>query len=77
MSWRLSRLRKKEPREQRRLRLLRAQVDLQLLRLKLLDERALLLEEGLWELQASQRFRLRGELEPPPEKTELDLLLGL
>lgn len=69
---------RRQQRELRRLHLMQVQLDSQLLLLKVLDQRRMLLEHQLQEEQEILRYRLRGQLPAMPEPSpELDQLLGL
>ena len=79
-SWRQKRLSRRLKAEQLRYRLMLAQQDSQLLRLKFLEEQLLLLQQQQVEQRDSLRYRQLGLLPkelPPVEKSELDQLLGL
>ena len=78
--WSLKRVRKLREAAERKLRLLLEWVDSQHLRIKELEQRELMLEHRLVELSEISRYRVKGVLaapESPPERTELDDLLGL
>ena len=79
-SWTLSRVRrttKRLKKEQKRLLLMRVQMDYQLLRVKQLEETMLLLEAQHQEMVNSHHFRMTGEVSPSETKAHLDSLLGL
>ena len=75
--WSLKRLKKRLIREQRRLQLMLEQLDLQHLRLKQLEILEAVTQDKLRQMEWIRNYRLKGELEPPPPKSELDQELGL
>ena len=79
-SWRIRKVAKAKLRADRKLRLLQLELDSQLLRQKLLEQREQLLLLTQQELREAEHFRLKGELPPPPERPpnpEMDRLLGI
>jgi len=53
------------------------QLDLQHLRLKQLEILEAVTQDKLRQMEWIRNYRLKGELEPPPPKSELDQELGL
>ena len=75
--WSLKRTRKRLLKEQKRLQLMLEQQDLQHLLLKQLEILEAATEDKLQQMMWIRYYRLTGELEPPPPRSELDQLLGL
>lgn len=80
LSWRLRRLERRLPKEQKREQLLLLMLDRSLLRQKELEQRLQALRVQQSQLLESHGYRTAGLLPPPevtPERARMDQLLGL